>query len=204
MPGPALTRKCPLMGSPAPVIHGAVFKLLKPAHGGEGFHLYIMSYSIGVSNSRAAFSRSSVWPSAHISLTATASGSCRGPPGRRVPADGAAHLVDGKVAALVRDPGGKHRQPPASHQRRRAANISPCSPPGRPPTPKPSAPARGSGASSGSDVRLHAPGTSRSTKTAAWAIEPHGRLVCGAAQKRHQPRIAEHRGLRGSRCWKTH
>ena len=26
-------------------------------------------------------------------------------------------------------------------------------------------------------------------------IEPHGRLVRGAAQKRHQPRIAEHRGL---------
>lgn len=48
---------------------------LKPAHGGEkASHLYIMSYSIGVSNSRAAFSRSPVWPSAHISLTATASG----------------------------------------------------------------------------------------------------------------------------------
>ena len=47
---------------------------LTPAHGGEASHLYIMSYSIGVSNSRAAFSRSPVWPSAHISLTATASG----------------------------------------------------------------------------------------------------------------------------------
>lgn len=45
------------------------------SRGGEkASHLYIMSYSIGVSNSRAAFSRSSVWPSAHISLTATASG----------------------------------------------------------------------------------------------------------------------------------